>query len=123
VRVEHADQDLALAQAALLLLGRPLHLQDDLGGPGLVRAVDERGARVGERLVGDRGAEAGPALDHRLEAERLVALDRVRRGRDTPLVLAALLRDADPHDPTLPSPVGRPTPPGPGPTGPDHGGY
>ena len=101
VGVERTDQDLARLQPAHLLVGRPLHLQDDVAVPGRRRVADHGpGRRQG--LVADRGAGPGAALDHRLQAQRLVPLDRVRRRRRTQLAVLPLLGYPDLHVRCLP---------------------
>ncbi|BBK30042.1 hypothetical protein STHU_06760 [Allostella humosa] len=64
-------------------MGRPLHLQHDVGIGQQGRPVGDdggAGSRVG--VVGHGGAATGIGFDGNREAERDEALDRIRRGGD-----------------------------------------
>lgn len=92
------EEDLAAAQAAVLLRLGLLDLEDQLGAlPELVRVLDELRAGVEVDLVRDAGADAGPRLDQDLVA----AADQLQHAAlgqgHAELVVLHLSGDSDQH--------------------------
>jgi putative nucleotidyltransferase with HDIG domain len=92
-RLEKADQDLPVPQAAQLLLARLAHLGDDFRGP----RVAQLGARLSERVVREGRSLAGTGLHDDVDPRFRELRDELGDERDPPLARLRLLRNADPH--------------------------
>src|SRR5439155_19987212 len=88
-----AEEHLSFAQAPDLVVAWFAHLGDELGFPGIA----EGGARLAERLVGERGGLAGAGLDDDLDPGPGEPGHDLRHERDPPLASRGLLRHADLH--------------------------
>ena len=100
------EEDLAAAQAAVLLRLRLLDLENQLGAlPELVRVLDELRAGVEVVLVRGAGADAGPRLHEDLVARAHQLLDPARRQGDTELVVLHFGGHGDQHAANLAHPA------------------
>ena len=100
------EEDLAAAQAAVLLRLRLLDLEDQLGAlPELVDVVDQLGAGVAVVLVRGAGADAGPRLHEDLVARAHQLLDPTLRQGDAELVVLHFSGHGDQHAANLAHPV------------------
>ena len=94
IGVHGGDDGRARLVALELGVGRPAHLQHDVGLGG-VGSLADGGARLGEFVIGDARGGAGAGFDDHREAQPGIPLDRIGRGRDARLTGFDFLRNED----------------------------
>src|SRR5687768_4533930 len=98
-----ADQDLASAYLADLVLRRHRYVDDDIGAPGIA----DLGSRLGVGGVGVAGLDTGAGFDHDADLLAGKGLHDIGNQRHAALALSRLFRNPDLHNPRAePRPAG-----------------